>query len=316
MAKIVLRRLVALGPVFIGVSLIVFWTIRMIPGDPATTMLGTWATEEDVNRLRKEMQLDKPIYVQYVTWIGKALQGDMGRSLQNRRPVVGLVMERFQNTVVLTAAGIFISSLVGILVGVFAATRQNSILDRLITAFALFGQSMPVFWFGLLLIVLFSVSLRWFPTGGMYSAREAGGLPDLLHHLVLPALTLGLVSAGIVARMTRSAMLEVLHNDYIRTARAKGLTERLVISRHALKNAMIPVITVIGLQVGYLLGGAVITETVFSWPGAGLQLFEAISSRDYPLIQGSVLFISVVFVLVNLVVDLIASYLNPQARFG
>jgi ABC-type dipeptide/oligopeptide/nickel transport system permease component len=251
-----------------------------------------------------------------MTWLGHVLQGDLGLSLEQRLPVSILVISRFKNTAILTFASIVVSCAVGLTAGVASATRPRSVVDRLTMLLALFANSMPAFWLGLVLILGFSLGLGWFPVSGMQSVREEGGFLDLLHHLVLPAITLGGATTAIVARLTRSSLLEVIRLDYVRTARAKGLFEPRVVLRHALRNALLPVVTVVGLQVGFLLGGAVLTETVFSWPGVGLQLYRAISTRDIPLIQGSVLLIAVTFVFVNLLVDVLYAYLDPRIRYS
>lgn len=315
MGQYILQRLVLTIPVLFGVSVVVFLMLKLIPGDPALALLGPQAEPQDIQILRKALGLDEPIYVQYFRWLSRTVQGDLGRSLEFKEPVLGLILTRFKNTLILTTASIIISALLGVVAGVASATRQYSLLDRVTMILALFGNSMPAFWLGLVLILLFSLSLRWFPVSGMYSLRGGGGVLDLLHHIILPAITLGGVSTAIIARMTRSSMLEVIRQDYIRTAEAKGVSALTVILKHGLKNALLPVITVVGVQIGYLLGGAVLTETVFSWPGVGLQMYRAISSRDIPLIQGGVLLIALTFVLINLLVDVLYAYLDPRIRY-
>ncbi len=315
MGRYIGQRLAMLVPVTLGVTFVVFSTMYLTPGDPALLMAGPLATPADIQRLRAEMGLDQPLLVQYATWLGKAVRGDLGRSFSMNVPVAAEIGQKLGATLILTAAALSLSTACGLLAGVISATRPNSLFDRASMVLALVGVSMPVFWLGIVLMLLFSLQLRWLPASGMYSATSSGGLDDLLSHLVLPAVTLGLASTGIVARFTRSSMLEVIRQDYIRTARAKGLSERLVYYRHALKNALIPVVTVIGLQVGFLLGGAVLTETVFSWPGLGSLLIRGIATRDFPLVQGCVLVIAATFVLVNLVVDLLYAYLDPKVRY-
>ena len=280
MATYVLRRLVGLIPVLFGISLVVFLLMQLIPGDVAQAMLGLTARPEDVANLREALGLNEPIYVQYARWLSQVLHGDLGISLQQRTEVLPFVIERFQNTLLLTAAATLISLLIGIPAGVVSATKQYSLFDRVSMLLALFGNSMPAFWLGLMAILIFSLGLGWFPTGGMWPVVGDHGLGTLLKHLFLPAVTLGAASAAITARITRSSMLEVIRQDYVRTARAKGLTEGRVLSGHALKNALLPILTVISFQFGFLLGGAVLTETVFSWPGVGLALYNAISFRD------------------------------------
>jgi peptide/nickel transport system permease protein len=313
--RFLVRRLLLLVPVLIGVSVIVFLVLHLAPGDPAEIMLGPQATQEDRLRLRAELGLDDPLVTQYGRWLGHVLRGDLGRSLWMRRPVLGEVLVRLQATLILTGTALLLSSIGGVALGVVSATRPNSLLDRASAVASLFGASMPVFWLGIVLMVIFSLTLGWLPASGMYAPYGGGGLGDLLSHLVLPALTLAAASVTIVARLTRSAMLEVLGQDYIRTARAKGLVERRVVVRHALKNALVPIVTVIGVQAGYLLGGAVLTETVFAWPGVGTLMVQGILARDIPLVQGCVLVVALTFVLVNLSVDMLYAWLDPRIRF-
>lgn len=316
MGRYVANRIALALPVLLGISIIVFLMLKLVPGDPATILLGPQAEPRDIDLLRRAWGLDQPIHRQYVTWLGHVLRGDLGLSLEQRIPVASLVLSRFKNTAILTFASVLISCAVGLTAGVVSATKPRSLFDRLTMVLALFGNSMPAFWLGLVLILAFSLGLGWFPVSGMQSVREEGGLLDLVHHLILPAITLGGATTAIVARLTRSSMLEVIQQDYVRTARAKGLFERRVVLGHALRNALLPVVTVVGLQVGFLLGGAVLTETVFSWPGVGLQVFRAISTRDIPLIQGSVLLIAVSFVFINLLVDVLYAYFDPRIRYS
>lgn len=314
MTRYIVERLFWTVPVVIGVSLIVFLILHLTPGDPAVVMLGPEATPEAIERLHRDLGLDRPLYTQYGLWLGRVARADLGVSYTMRAPVVDLIMAKFKNTLLLVATGLAFSTLVGMAAGMVAATHQNSWLDRVITASTLFGVSMPVFWLGIMLILLFAVRLSWFPSTGM-SSSGGGGVRDVLHHLVLPALTIGVASLGTVARFMRSAALEVMSQDYVRTARAKGLTERRIHFVHTFKNALIPVITVVGMQIGYLLGGAVLTETVFSWPGLGRLMLDGILARDFPLVQGSVLLIALVFVLVNLAVDLLYAYVDPRIHY-
>jgi peptide/nickel transport system permease protein len=305
MGAYVIRRLLGLIPVLLGITLVVFFLMQLIPGDVAQAMLGLMARPEDVARLREELGLNQPIYVQYLKWLGHVVQGDFGISLQQRTEVLPFVLERFKNTLILTIAATIISLLIGLPTGIISATKQYSIFDRVSMIIALFGNSMPAFWLGLMAILIFSLRLGWFPTGGMYPVVGEKTFTELLRHLVLPAVTLGAASAAITARITRSSMLEVIRQDYVRTARAKGLSERAVLTRHTLKNALLPILTVVSFQFGFLLGGAVLTETVFNWPGIGLALYNAISFRDYPIVQGGVLVVAVAFVIVNLITDLL-----------
>jgi peptide/nickel transport system permease protein len=309
------RRLLLLVPVLLGVSVVVFMVLHLSPGDPAEIMLGSQATREDLARLRAELGLDEPLHVQYVRWIAHVARGDLGRSLWMKRPVLAEVMTRLQATLILTATALVISTVTGIALGVASASRPNSLLDRLSAVTSLFGASMPVFWLGIVLMVIFALHLGWLPASGMYAPYGGGDLRDLLAHLVLPAVTLAAASVTIIARLTRSTMLDVLGQDFVRTARAKGLVERAVVLRHALKNAMIPIVTVVGVQVGYLLGGAILTETVFAWPGVGSLMVQGILARDFPLVQGCVLVVALSFVLVNLAVDLLYAWLDPRIRY-
>jgi len=302
--------------VLLGVSVIVFLVLHLAPGDPAEIMLGANANREDLERLRTQLGLDQPLHVQYLTWIGHVARGDLGRSLWMKRPVLGEVLERFKATLLLTGTALFLSTVGGIALGIASARRANSLLDRLSAVASLFGASMPTFWLGIVLMVIFSLWLGWLPASGMYAPYGGGGLRDLLTHLVLPAITLAAASITIIARLTRAAMLEMLGQDYVRTARAKGLGERPVVWRHALKNALIPIVTVVGVQAGYLLGGAVLTETVFAWPGVGTLVVQGILARDIPLVQGGVLVIALSFVLVNLAVDTLYAWLDPRIKYN
>ncbi len=304
-----------LVPVLFGIAVVVFLIIHITPGDPAAIMLaGSPATEADVAQLRHQLGLDEPLYIQFATWLGRTMHGDLGRSLALRSPVLPEVVLKIKATAVLAFGALLLSVGVGIAAGVISSTRQYSLLDHLAMLLSLAGVSLPVFWLGLMLVMVFSVTLGWLPSSGMYSAT-GGGTGDLMRHLILPAITLGSASIGIVARFTRSSMLEVLRQDYVRTAQAKGLSNRTVNIRHALKNALIPVLTVIGVQAGYLLGGAILTETVFAWPGLGTLILKGILARDYPLVQGAVLFVACTFVVVNLAVDVLYAYLDPRIRF-
>ncbi|WP_207457980.1 ABC transporter permease [Azospirillum sp. SYSU D00513] len=312
MASYLLGRLLALVPVLFGLSLIVFLIMALIPGDPALAILGAYATPENVARINEELGLDRSLPVQYATWLGNVLTGDLGRSHSLNRPVLDEVMERFSATLVLAGAALALASVLGLLAGIVSAVRQFGLADKLVTLAVLVGISMPSFWLGLVLILLFAVRWRLLPVSGMYAIYGGGDLPDLLLHLVLPATTLAVVAAGVIARLTRSAMLEVLRQDFVRTARAKGLTERRVVFRHALKAAMVTVIPVIGIQAGFVLGGAVYIETVFQWPGIGRMLVDAIAKRDVLLVQGGVLVVAASYVLFNLLADLLQRLLDPR----
>lgn len=309
MGRYLFGRILQLVPVLFLISLIVFSVMHLLPGDPAQLMLagaeGGSIPPERLEELRQQMGLNEPLAVQYFHFVINALQGDLGRSIRFQVPVTDLIGERFGSTLQLAVAGLVVAIAIGLPLGMVAAARKGGWIDAFCMTLSYIGSSMPVYWLGLLLVLLFSFTLRWFPS--------AGG--SGLQALVLPAVTLGLLSAGVLARLIRSSMLEVGTEDYMRTARAKGLPTRLVILRHGLKNAMIPVLTMIGLQFGALLAGTVVTETVFSRPGLGRLIVNAILSKDYPLVQGSILFLAVVYLLVNLAVDIAYAWLDPRIRF-
>ncbi len=325
------RRLVGLLPVLFGISLLVFLMVRLVPGDPVRMMLGERAEAETVARVRAELGLDRPWPLQYGHFLGRAVRLDLGRSIKRNSLVTEELGRAFPATLELTLLAVGLATLVGVALGTLSAISRNSWLDTAATALSLGGISIPIFWLGLMLIVVFPVTLEMFYFGGrLESSLEAItglylldslllGRLDLFWeaagHLVLPTLTLATVPAAMVARMTRSALLETLGQDYIRTARAKGLSQAQVLFRHALPNALLPIVTVIGLQFGFLLGGAVLTETVFEWPGLGTLVLEAVNDRDYPLVQGSVLLIAFCFSVVNLVVDLAYAALDPRVRY-
>ena len=309
-----LRRLLLAVPVLFGVSVLDFAVLHLAPGDPAAIMLGAQATKEDVERLRRDLGLDQPLVVQYLHWIGQVARGDLGRSIPLGRAVLPEVLLRFKATLLLTAGALVIAIFLGLVAGIVSAVKQYSWLDRMSMGVAVTGVSLPVFWTGIMLIIVFALQLRWFPSSGM-SSPYGSGPADVLWHLALPAVTLGTASAAALARLTRSSVLEIIRQDYVRSARAKGLAERAVIARHVLKNALNPIITVLGVQVGFLLGGAILTETVFSWPGLGSMMVRAIQARDYPLVQGGVLLIATTFVVVNLIVDLLYAVFDPRIRY-
>jgi peptide/nickel transport system permease protein len=299
------RRLLLALPVVLGVVTLVFLLIHLIPGDPVEIMLGESALPADRDALREALGLDRPIPEQYGSFLWGLCRGDLGVSLQQRRPVTALIREHYPATLELTLAAMLISLLIALPAGILSGIRQYSVLDHSTMFLALLGVSMPNFWLGPLLIWVFSIQLGWFPVSGK------GGLA----HLVLPAVTLGASMAAIVARMTRSSVLEVLREDYVMTARAKGLSEARVILKHVLRNAMLPVLTVVGLQFGALLAGSIITETIFSWPGLGTLMVKAIQTRDYPVVQGCVLIIALSYVLVNLLTDLLYGVIDPRIRY-
>ena len=298
------RRLLLAVPTLLGVLIVVFLLLYVAPGDPVQAMVGERADAATIARLRAELRLDDPLPSQFVHYATGILRGDFGRSYITNRPIVQDIAERFPRTLLLATAAMLLATLTGITIGVLAAIRPNGWFDRMALAITYLGISFPVYWIGLLLIVLFAVTLRWLPASG-YGRWE---------FLVLPALTLGSRSIAYLARVTRSAMLEVLGADFVRTARAKGLAEQVVIVRHALRNALIPIVTVIGLDFGAYLTGSILTETIFSWPGIGRYVVQAISRRDLPAVQGAVLFLSVVFVVVNLLTDLVYQRVDPRVR--
>lgn len=311
MTQYTLRRLLETIPILLGVTLLTFLILHLSPGDPAVLIGGPTATAQDIANIRARLNLDRPLPERYLTFLGNLAQGDLGTSLQRREPVWNMIRVRLPNTVILAVASLIVT-LVGVPLGVIAASRQNSATDFALMNVSVVGVSIPNFWLGLLLIVWFSVDLRWLPAAGItHPWWTAGGLKSL----VLPAFTLGASSMALVARLTRSGMLDVLKQDYIRTARSKGLDERAVIYRHALRNTLIPVVTIIGLNFGALLGGAVVTETVFAINGIGRLTVDSILSRDYAVVQGCVIFIATAFVLIDLLVDLSYALLNPQLRY-
>jgi peptide/nickel transport system permease protein len=310
----VARRLLALVPVLFGITVVIFLVMKLIPGDVARALLGPMATDQTLAQLRHALGLDQPLHVQYAKWLWRALHGDLGLSPIVHKPVVELLLPKFWNTLILAAASFSLATAVGIAIGVLAAARERRAVDRVAMGTALVVGNMPPFWLGLVLIVVFAINLRWLPSLGMYSMRGDGGLVDLLAHLILPAVATAAAPGAIIARMTRASVLEILGQDYIKVARAKGLTDRVVVSVHALRVAWPSILTISGLQLGYLLGGAVFTEEVFGWPGLGRQLVSSVIARDVQVVQGAALFIALSFVLVNLLVDVLNLYLDPRSR--
>jgi peptide/nickel transport system permease protein len=352
--RYIIRRLVLIIPVLLGISIVTFGMLRLIPGDPALVMLGEHATAEAVGEFRELMGLDEPVAVQYLRYMRGLVRLDLGRSIQTNRPVIEEIATRFPATFELTMGAMAFAMLFGISAGIISAYRHNSWVDMAVMFIALVGVSMPIFWLGLMLMYLFGFKLQWLPPSGrltvgieLQTLAQAWGLDeslsgvgrtlldflsqfyvldalltghwaalwDAIKHLMLPSVALGSIPMAIIARMTRSSLLDVLGQDYIRTARAKGLRERAVLSVHAMKNALLPIVTVVGLQMGFLLGGAILTETIFSWPGIGRLVVNRILSRDYPAVQGSVIAIASVFVLINLLVDVSYAYLDPRIHY-
>lgn len=349
MTRYLIRRLLSVVPTLLGVTIIVFMFLRLIPGDPAVAMLGEHAAQENVERIRQQLGLNRPMFLdrqaleqgdvkgffdsQYARYLGRLLRGDLGASIHRRIPIAQTLKERFPATVELALLSISIGATVGVVAGIISAARRNSILDASSMIGSLMGVSIPIYWLGLMEMMLFAVFLNWFPIGGrlgfdfeippvtrlfLIDSLLAGNMEafvDALKHLALPAIALATHPMSIIARMTRSSMLDVLSADYVRTAYAKGLRERVVLLRHALKNAFLPVITIIGLQTGTLLAGAILTETIFAWPGIGKWVYDAILGRDYPIVQGGTLLIALIFVFVNLVVDLSYAFLDPRIHY-
>ena len=309
----IIKRLFTTIPTVFGVSVIVFTLIHLIPGDPVATMLGLEADPAIIEQQRQQLGLDRPLLEQYLRWVGNVLQGDLGRSIRGNQPVFSLVTEKMPATLELSFAALIVSLLVAIPTGILSAVYKDTWVDHLSTLIALFGVSVPGFWLGLILIYIFSLKLGLVPPGG-YSPFL--GNPEMnLRYLLLPAISLGSGLAGIVARMVRATMLDVLSYDYIRVARAKGLAERVVVTKHALKNTLIPIITIVGLQIGVLLGGAVVIETVFAWPGVGKLTVDAILGRDFPVVQGATFLIAVALILVNLLIDITYAVVDPRIRY-
>jgi peptide/nickel transport system permease protein len=303
--RYVITKLLLTIPLLLGVTFLLFVIGQLTPGDPVLIMLGERAPEEEVVRLRDSLGLDKPWFIQYLQFVGNALQGDLGISYRSKLPVIGEVLSRLPATAQLAGCALLFSVVLGLTMGVVSAVKRNSWIDRLAMLFATVGSSVPVFWSGLILIVLFAVNLGWLPASGR-------GTPQ---HLIMPSIALGAGAAALIARITRSSMLESLNQDYVRTARAKGLAENVVIIRHALRNALIPVVTVVGLQTGALMAGAVLTETVFSWPGIGFLIVQSIGQRDYPVLRASVLLIATIFTLINLALDVLFVQLDPRIKY-
>jgi peptide/nickel transport system permease protein len=314
MTTYILRRLIMLIPVLLVVGIVVFALVHLTPGDPAAVILGQNATSEQIEQLRDELGLNDPLPVQFVRWFGGVLRLDFGESIFLGRPVSRAIFERAQPTLLLTLYALLIQIVIGIPAGVIAAVRRDSIVDRGLMLMSISGAAVPTFFLGIMLILLFAVRLRWLPSGGFVELTD-----DPIRHfkgMILPAFALGFSSAGLLARLVRSSMLDVLREDYVRTAMAKGLTERVVVVRHALRNALVPAVTVIGYSLGALLGGAVVTETVFTIPGMGRLVVQSIGRRDYPLIQGAVMTIAAIYVIVNLLVDILYVFLDPRIRYG
>lgn len=316
MVGLLFRRLVFTIPVLIGVTVVVFMMLHLAPGDPAEALLGPTRTAETLARARQDMGLDQPLYVQYAKWIGDAARGDLGESYRLNRSVSPVVLSRLGNSAIIASAAFVVSFVVGVTIGTVSAVRRGSTFDSVLMSVTVLGISIPPFFMGMLLVLLFSVGLGLLPTGGMYPVRGEASFLAIAKHAILPSLALAAVPITVIARVMRSSMLEVVGQDFIRTARAKGLTERMVIYRHAVKNALVPVVSVVGLQIGYLLSATALVEVVFSWPGLGSLLVESVTSRDLPLTQAAVLVLAVIYVIVNLFVDMIQARLDPRITFS
>ncbi len=332
MLRYAVRRILAVGPTLLGVSIVAFLMLRLIPGTPGEAFLRENASEEAIARINEQLGVNKPLHEQYLDWLGRIVRGDLGESLHTRLPVAGELRRKFPATAELAGTAMLIATAIGLVLGVIAGMRRNTPLDYGPMVVGLVGVSMPIFWLGLMAIYFFAVNLRWLPPStrgpepdhirtGLYTIDylldlDVEGFLGALKFLLMPAFVLATVPLAVIARQTRSAMLEVLGQDYVRTAWAKGLRERLVITRHVMKNALLPVVTIVGLQVGILLSGAFLTETVFSWPGLATYVVEAINGRDYPVVQGVVLFFALVFVAVNLIVDLSYAWLDPRIKYA
>lgn len=312
MIGLIVRRLLQLVLLLVGISFIVFMSMHIAPGDPATIIAGPTATASDLEAIRADMGLDRPVLVQYFDYLGGILHGDFGYSFQTSQSVTDAILTRFPNTIKLAAASMVVAIIIGIVAGIISAIKQNSWIDVTSTTFALGGVSIPNFWLGTMLILIFAVNLQWLPVGGLSAPIYT---IEGIKQLILPAITLGTASAALIARMTRSSMLEVIKSDYIRTAKAKGVKQRSVIWIHALRNALIPVVTIIGINFGALLGGTIITEQVFAINGVGRLMIDAIAARDFPIVQGTVLLVAAIFVIVNLIVDIIYAFIDPRISY-
>ena len=309
-----MNRLLSAIPVVLGITIIVFLIISLIPGDPATAILGSYATPENVAKINKDLGLDKSLPERYLIWLGNIIQGDFGRSFSLNRPVIDEVMERFNATLILSGTAFVLCSFFGILVGTISAARQYTPTDKLITFIVLIGISIPSFFLGMMMILTFAVRLKLFPVSGMYAIWGGGDLPDLINHLVMPSIALAIVATGVVARISRNAVLEILRQDYVRTARAKGVKERSILISHVLRVAIVTILPVLGLQAGLVLSGSVYIEIVFQWPGVGRMLVDAILKRDIILVQGGVVFVSICYVFFNIAVDVLQRVLDPRIR--
>jgi peptide/nickel transport system permease protein len=314
MRALLAQRLLGALPVLFGVSIVIFALIHLAPGDVTTALLGPQATERDRAELRHTLGLDQPVPVQYAMWLARTSAGDFGVSIATQRPVAGLVLPRFANTIILAASSLLLAMLIGYSVGLLAALRSGSLFDRCVMTLTLLSGSAPPFWLGLLLVLTFALSLGWLPVSGMQNMAGDGGVLDVLRHLVMPTVTTALAPAAIITRMARSSVIDALCRTHVRVARAKGLAPGALLRRHVILNALPPVLTITGLQLGYLLGGALLTEVVFAWPGLGSLLYDSITARDIPVIQATTLLIALSFVVTNIMIDVLNAMLDPRLR--
>ena len=314
MLRFIVGRIFLIVPVLFGVSVIIFMLVQLAPGDVTSTLLGPMASENAKEVLREQMGLDRPLPVQYAKWLAAVVQGDFGTSWVHKRPVADIIFPKFVNTALLAGSAALLAYVLGFASGVFAAAKAGTIFDRSVTALMLILGSIPLYWGGLVLVFLFALTWRWLPATGMTKIVGGGGVLDVVTHLVLPAVAASLPSAALISRITRATMIETLSQNYIRVARAKGIRRAIILRRHALRNALPPIVTVGGMELGYLLGGIVLIEVVFAWPGLGFVVYNAIIGRDLPTVQGAVLILALAFVLINLTVDVVNAYLDPATR--
>ncbi|MCR8655961.1 ABC transporter permease [Paenibacillus endoradicis] len=314
MAIYTLKRVAAVIPVLIFVTLTVFLAVHFSPGNPVIMILGSDATPEAIAKLSQEMGLDRPFLVQYVHWVGELIQGNFGNSYITKVSVYEVLLDKFTNTIILASGGLILTCVFGILIGVIAGIKRNSWIDRLIMLITMIGSNLPSFWLGIILVSIFSIQLGWLPSSGMYNMRGEETFPVLLKHLILPSIAIAASSVAIVARLVRASVIEIMNADYMQTLRSHGLSKKSIYGKHLLRSILSPVINITGLEVGYLLGGVLFVETVFSWPGIGTLLYNAIMGHDIPFIQAGVVLVAVMYVLVNLITDMLVTYLNPRLR--
>jgi peptide/nickel transport system permease protein len=314
MGSFIARRLLGIVPVIFGVSVVIFLLIQLAPGDSATALLGPQATEEAKQELREALGLNQPLPIQYGAWLKRTLSGDFGTSIATQIPVTDLVLPRFANTLILASSALLLAMLIGYSIGLFAALKANSVFDRSTMSVSLLAGSAPEFWLGLMLVLLFAIKLRWLPVSGMEDMAGDGGLLDLLAHLILPAITAALGPAAIITRIVRASLIDTLRRPHVRVARSKGIGRAALLRRHVILNALPSITTITGLQLGYLLGGTLLTEVVFAWPGLGSLLYDSITARDIPVLQATTLLIALTFVITNIVVDVVNAMLDPRLR--